>query len=72
MPRPKSASKAPLQTTGVLRNDGTSLEGLTVEVLRLFPGASLEHQKKLVGKKIDVYCVMATGFMPAFRIALEC
>jgi hypothetical protein len=54
------------------RNDGSALESLTLEIMRLFPGASLESQKKLAGKKVDNYCVLSTGFMPPFRIAIEC
>lgn len=54
------------------RNDGTELEYSTLEIMRLFPGATVEHQKKLAGKKVDNYCVLSSGFMPPFRIAIEC
>ena len=53
-------------------NDGSELEHNTLELMRLFPGASVEQQKLLVGKKVDIFCILSNNFMPDFRVAIEC
>src|SRR5690348_6453660 len=54
-------------------NDGAALERDTLHILRLFPGAELENEKLILGKKVDNYCVLTNnGLAPPFRIAVEC
>ena len=60
------------RTKSVAPNDGVAFEQATLEVLKLFPGMSIRSQVLVSGKKVDHFCVIASGLIPSFRIALEC
>lgn len=54
------------------RLDGVELENQTSNLLRLFPGSEVSTQVELVGKRVDVVCVLPGHLAPSFRIAVEC
>lgn len=53
-------------------NDGLNLEKKTIEILRIISGAEIEHNKKILEKNVDAYCVIKDRLRPDFRIAIEC
>jgi hypothetical protein len=66
------SSYFPLTSTDILKDADSELEQSTLEFMRLFPGAKIERQKHLAGKRVENYCVISNNFVPDFRIAIEC
>jgi hypothetical protein len=53
-------------------SDGTAFEQQVLDLLKLVPGAAVQTQVELFGKKVDIFCVLQRALIPRFRIAVEC
>lgn len=56
----------------ITQSSGLELERNTEALLRLFPGATVQAQVELLGKKVDLLCVLPAHLVPAVTIAVEC